>query len=287
LLSTLLTYFQTPNKKKKWSSVFTTLFSSSRKNLIIVQPYYERFMSMNSNNTLERTTFLTINASTDNTELENNLNKNNDFSNNVKLESWVTHSYYKEYFVTFIYAQLNLIIYFTTVIQLLSISVGSSFLLRFWTFMGSIFVIYISFNGILGLMFMLRVVLQDLYLNRHGTEHREKTATLSTRKEFWQEKTMLFLYLYMMFFLKMIMFISSSVSFTFFLLPYELETYQSDYSSSTVRILVSVLTYVLLLVVVTEVWDKQWKSAANFDVIVNNLANLINQNSNLYYKKRQ
>lgn len=173
---------------------------------------------------------------------------------------WDSHTEYKEHIMCFIFGQVNLVVFFASVLQFITISVESAFLLRMWTFLGLIVQLYFVFSLILCIIFILRLFWRD--------ENRVKSLLKNDTREERNEKAKFIGFFYVQSIIFVAIFVILSVSFLGYFVPYELQTYQSDYGSASVRYLASTLSYSLVLVATLKAWNGQWNSQSHIDILI-------------------
>lgn len=159
----------------------------------------------------------------------------------------------KESVFCFVYGNLVTIIFFTASIQFSTIYFSSFTLLRMWAILGIIIQICASFSGLLCILYIFRL------LSNTDTIRRLSNLKSENRKRLNEKNKIIGMFIgYGL--LIFSIFCVNSISFVFFLVPFELGTYQSDYSASLTKYLVSFSTFLGIIMVTHIMWISQWRS---------------------------
>lgn len=147
----------------------------------------------------------------------------------------------------FVYGNLMIIIFFTSTIQFSTTYFSSFILLRLWAFVGIVIQIVFSFSGTLCILYLFFVLTKPYTILK----------MLKTRLPEKNKVILMFVFYGL---LVISIFLINSISFVFFLVPFELGTYQSDYSASLTKYLVSFSALLMILTVTQIIWSSLWRS---------------------------
>lgn len=158
-------------------------------------------------------------------------------------------------YIMFLFSHL---IFITGCIYIISIASKTSSVLRFWNLVANIVILYVCLYALLFLTTILRVIPKHIPSYGIYRTKRDKDVKRLSTTPFWVLLVIMVLIAAMV--------ITSIIGFV---IPYELDTYQADYSKFPMNYVVSTVCVACIMAIVIEVWESNWKDAESlrFSVI--------------------
>lgn len=174
------------------------------------------------------------------------------------------------------------ILFYIVSMQIIMQASGSSAIVRFWNLFGFIFILYISTYAALFFFFVCRYLNVTAFIIFFGIDRHMKTyfstTEIGTYAHSYPESnkpTKLLKYLYrrmalfsiasFIFFLLCV--IASSIGLIGYIIPYELEVVNGDYSGSIIQYLVSTITVLTVFALTNELWKISWNNNQSYAFI--------------------
>jgi hypothetical protein len=146
------------------------------------------------------------------------------------------------------------IIYITSIVYVICLSSMTSFILRLWNVLGFVLVLYLSTYALLFMTTLSRIIFETRSITKIQEKDERKDRSIIKLKRV----------IGVHFFILLSIWILTIIALGGFVLPYELDSYQADYSRYPINYIVSFTCVIVLIMVTVEVWESGWKSTESF-----------------------